>query len=632
MKRIALVLAVLTLSSMLWAAGNAGVDLRPAANLQPTICSFKSPDAITIPRMLSYQGKLTDTFGLPVVDTTYSVAFRLYTQPTGGSPFWNETQTVRTRSGLFSVLLGSVTPISALPEAGGLFLGMKVGADLEMLPRVRVVSAAYSFLAGDARHADTADYAVASGLPDSIPGDFVVGGELRTYGRGRFGTDCHLAGTNSFVFGNSDSVTGNASVVGGGSTNRAGAHYTTVCGGYLNRAMGLRSAIGGGFGNEASGVDAAVCAGRSNRASDSSSTVAGGANNTAYSRYASVGGGLQNRADSAFATVSGGDSNLVSGWYAAIGGGQKNEASEDHCVVGGGESNEAAESYATVAGGYGGQATGSLTSIGGGFNNSATASGAAVGGGQSNEATGGNSVIPGGLSNDAVGYISAIGGGYRNQAGGNSSDSASCVAGGSYNVVTGDYSAIGGGYYNQISGRHSTVPGGYADSISTDYSMAAGSRVKVGASADYTFAFGYNFVTTTPYAVVFCHNGQTTKLGVGVDNPTHNIDVAGGAYCNGTNWINGSARKFRDNIAALTPVEMADLLDDLGRAEVVRYTYKSEDGGEEHIGLVAEDAPEAIATPARDGINTADAIGWLVAVAKAQQAEIDALKAKLAGK
>jgi len=66
-------------------------------------------DAIEIPLMFSYQGKLTDTFGIPVADTTHSATFRLYTEPTGGSPYWNETQTIRTRGGLFSTLVGSIT-------------------------------------------------------------------------------------------------------------------------------------------------------------------------------------------------------------------------------------------------------------------------------------------------------------------------------------------------------------------------------------------------------------------------------------------------------------------------------------------------------------------------------------------
>src|SRR5512136_2809896 len=86
--------------------------LSPAApNSQSLIVNRQSPvahgvDAITVPQLLSYQGRLTDTLGVPVADTTYSVEFRLYTVPSGGSSYWNETQTIRTRGGLFSALLG----------------------------------------------------------------------------------------------------------------------------------------------------------------------------------------------------------------------------------------------------------------------------------------------------------------------------------------------------------------------------------------------------------------------------------------------------------------------------------------------------------------------------------------------
>jgi hypothetical protein len=111
-------------------------------------------DAISIPRMLSYQGKLLDNLGNPVLDTTYSVLFSLYTVPSGGSAFWSESQTVRTRAGLFSAMLGSVTPIGTLPDAGTLYLGMKVGADPEMTPRLRIASAAYAYLAERAANAD----------------------------------------------------------------------------------------------------------------------------------------------------------------------------------------------------------------------------------------------------------------------------------------------------------------------------------------------------------------------------------------------------------------------------------------------------------------------------------------------
>ncbi len=124
-----------------------------------------SADAISIPRILSYQGKLTDTLGIPVPDTTYSVLFRLYTQPTGGSHYWEETQVVRTEEGLFSVLLGSEILIPTVPDAGNLYLGMRVGADAEMTPRLRVVSAAYAY------KADSADYAAAAAPTGTAGGD-----------------------------------------------------------------------------------------------------------------------------------------------------------------------------------------------------------------------------------------------------------------------------------------------------------------------------------------------------------------------------------------------------------------------------------------------------------------------------
>jgi hypothetical protein len=217
-------------------------------------------------------------------------------------------------------------------------------------------------------------------------------------------------------------------------------------------------------------------------------------------------------------------------------------------------------------------------------------------------------------------------GGCGNCASGNSA----AISGGRENRCLASYAAIGGGYRNQVTGRYGAVPGGSVDRVAGDYSLAAGSQVRIAAAASHTFAFGDDFATTTPDAAVFCHNGWTTRLGVGVENPTHNIDVAGGAYCNGTNWVNGSSRAHKRDIRRLSPEQLRAVLDRLAGIEVVNYRYRSEDTGEEHIGLNAEDAPEAIATPACDGMNTADAIGWFVAAAKAQYLRIEALEADLA--
>jgi len=130
-----------------------------AVDRQATVVSLRSPvvdsaDAITIPQMLSYQGRLADTLGVPVADTVYALRFRLHAQPSGGTHFWEENQNVRTTDGLFSVLLGSVTPIGSVPDAGALYLGMAVEGGTELTPRLRIASAAYSYMAERTANAD----------------------------------------------------------------------------------------------------------------------------------------------------------------------------------------------------------------------------------------------------------------------------------------------------------------------------------------------------------------------------------------------------------------------------------------------------------------------------------------------
>jgi hypothetical protein len=122
------------------------------------------------PRLVNFQGRLTDGSGSPVADGSYSVTFVLYDAATGGVALWSETQSVSTGGGLFTALLGSITPFDASLLSGpGRYLGISVGADPELLPRTRLVSAPYALYA-----ASGGGWTDAGGsVHTSTPGDLV---------------------------------------------------------------------------------------------------------------------------------------------------------------------------------------------------------------------------------------------------------------------------------------------------------------------------------------------------------------------------------------------------------------------------------------------------------------------------
>jgi len=99
----------------------------------------------TVPTLINYQGFLTDTTGR-ALNGPYMITFRLYGEPTGvGSFKWQEIHSeVNVVNGLFNVLLGSIDTLTAGHLAGDSFLGIKVGDEVEMTPRMRLASAAYS--------------------------------------------------------------------------------------------------------------------------------------------------------------------------------------------------------------------------------------------------------------------------------------------------------------------------------------------------------------------------------------------------------------------------------------------------------------------------------------------------------
>jgi microcystin-dependent protein len=140
------------------------------------------------PERLTFQGYLTDATGVALGNNApknYDVIFRIWNSDANTDPanrLWTEQQTVTVDKGTFSVLLGEGSSIGeARPILSSLFtnatasdrwVGMTVkgigsgGADVDILPRLRLLTAPYAFLASRAVTVDGAG--VASGtVPDA---------------------------------------------------------------------------------------------------------------------------------------------------------------------------------------------------------------------------------------------------------------------------------------------------------------------------------------------------------------------------------------------------------------------------------------------------------------------------------
>ncbi|MBU4367250.1 MAG: tail fiber domain-containing protein [Verrucomicrobia bacterium] len=133
----------------------------------------------TVPRYINFQGKLTDTNGLPL-SGTYEITFNIYSNspvPALANWVWGETHaSVEVQRGLFSVLLGSFTNLdmSCFPfDAAGntnRWLEVRVGSDL-LSPTKEFVSVPYAFRASDADTLNglhVADLTYTSDAPISI--------------------------------------------------------------------------------------------------------------------------------------------------------------------------------------------------------------------------------------------------------------------------------------------------------------------------------------------------------------------------------------------------------------------------------------------------------------------------------
>lgn len=102
-------------------------------------------------------------------------------------------------------------------------------------------------------------------------------------------------------------------------------------------------------------------------------------------------------------------------------------------------------------------------------------------------------------------------------------------------------------------------------------------------------------------------------------NSNGNVSITGAL-------IQGSSKKLKENITELSSKEALETLKDLNP---VKFKYKADTEKTHHVGFIAEDVPELVATPDRKGLSSMDIVGVLTKVVQEQQKTILALSEKV---
>ena len=500
--------------------------------LLTTVCFllFAINISAEVPKVINYQGYLTDDSGNPVAGESYLVKFIIYDAVSAGTEIWNSGyQPITTTSSLFTYQLGSnVAFPNGIFSDTNRYLGITIGTDTEMSPRIKMSSIAYAY---HSLQADSANIAltISDGIVTSIKlADNAITtpkliDEAVTSAKISEGTiQFNDIGQNSATNGQIIKWNGSAWIAdndnAGSSSNWSVIDSVLYTNSLLGIARGGAENIHIGD-NETSMVNFGVACTTSNEA------------------HTTIGGGYNNKVDGYASVISGGRGNRAGIWGNSP--------------------------YCTIAGGQNNIVTGERGVVSGGYSNNATNIESTVGGGRSNDASGESSTVGGGDDNTASGYQSTIGGGNDN-------------------IADGTHCTVGGGSDNTASGACSVVPGGCNNSALADYSFASGS----GAIAQHEGSFvwadasGVELKSTVPNQFLIRATGGTKIYSN--SNLTAGVTISEGSSA----WSVNSDSTLKENISV---IDGDDILEKLSQLEITRWNYKSQDASVEHIGPMAQD-------------------------------------------
>jgi hypothetical protein len=133
--------------------------------------------ASTVPKIINYQARVTDSSGVPVPNGSLSIKVSIYDSASGGTCLYAvrgscgtpTAKTVTATNGVFSTLIGEAgdnTIPDALFDASALYLGITIGSDAEMTPRKRIGASGYAL---NADRLDNLDASNAGGSGAYVP-------------------------------------------------------------------------------------------------------------------------------------------------------------------------------------------------------------------------------------------------------------------------------------------------------------------------------------------------------------------------------------------------------------------------------------------------------------------------------
>ncbi|MBC8417949.1 MAG: tail fiber domain-containing protein [Desulfobacterales bacterium] len=150
--------------------------------------------------------------------------------------------------------------------------------------------------------------------------------------------------------------------------------------------------------------------------------------------------------------------------------------------------------------------------------------------------------------------------------------------------------------------------------------------------------FGWNTGATMEYVEIFAlQEGVAYKnfvlapfggnVGINTSSPSYPLHIGNGAYCTaGGVWTNASSREYKTDVKQLTTEKAMDTLTQL---KPVEFAYKT-DSQEKHVGFIAEDAPELVASKDRKGMSSMDVVAVLTKVVQEQQKVVQEQRATIA--